>query len=403
MDVGVGILALAGVFQIAVMLPQRVGQEDFHHYYAWSHMMQAGANPYTANAAPFYQQNGLLPFAPDTPHATATPLFLRVFSAIAWMPPRLAFAACAAAQVASLVFILAATRRLLTGRLSQRGWWFVCAGAVLSPVVFWHFYASHLELLMAALMLAAYQWHRAGRHAAACVAATVAGLMKLFPLMLVPWFVWRSAKDWRGRARHAAWVLGAAGGIMALSGGAWWLDFFNDGLAVVREWAIRPQHFSYSVPSLIVTLNYVWHGMAPSPAAVAAGWQVAQASGLVVIGAACVACCRRAGDAEAEFCLLTTAMLASGGLVWGYYFVFLIFPAAVAAARVAARFTERRLLALAIILLLLNDVGTWSSGRGADNLYLKSLLNTPPIFGLLGLGVFFLGEQRAIKSSAQPA
>lgn len=186
-----------------------------------------------------------------------------------------------------------------------------------------------------------------------------------------------------------------AAGVVSVTGLMQWTECLGSGLAVLQEWVVRPQFFSYSLPSLLVTLNYVFHGMKPPPEAVNVGWLVAQVAGVALIAAAYLACWRHP-DEEMEFCLLTVAMLAGSGLVWGYYYVFLIFPVAVAAVRMAARFTPRRGMGFAIILLLLNDLGTWSGGCGIHDISLRALLHTPPTLGLLGLGWFLLRELRAV-------
>jgi hypothetical protein len=400
MDVGAAGLLLLAAIQIAAELPRHFDQPDFSHYYAWGRALLEGASPYAGNLAPFYERNGFL-FDLHTPYSTATPLFVWVFAAIAWMPPRLAFAACAAVQIASLAIILLLTRSLLAGRLSPRGWRFVCAGAVCTPAVYWHLCAGHLELLLAAMTLMAYRWHLAGKPLAACLTVTAAGLMKLFPLALLPWFLWRSATDWRGRARHLAWVVGFAAVVIGATGLTRWLEYSDAGVGVLREWMIRQKTFSYSVPSLIVTLNYLLHDMRPSAEALVVGWQVAQCAGLAVLGAAYLACWRWVDD-ELGFCLLIVAMMAASTLAWAYYFVFLIFPVTVAAMRTTARFTTRRLMAFTLILLLLNDLGTWSGGCGIHDARLLAILNTPPIFGLLGLGWFLLHELRAVSRRSPP-
>jgi hypothetical protein len=72
--------------------------------------------------------------------------------------------------------------------------------------------------------------------------------------------------------------------------------------------------------------------------------------------------------------------------------VFLIFPSAVAVTRVAASPSGRRVLVLALILTLLNCQRSIASAWLDHHLMVKVLANYLPLYGLLGLGLFFVTE-----------
>jgi hypothetical protein len=102
----------------------------------------------------------------------------------------------------------------------------------------------------------------------------------------------------------------------------------------------------------------------------------------------------RESDPEAQFCLLTLAMLAATYSTQGHYFVWLIFPAIVAVARVAVNFSVRRAICLALVVVALNDLAPHESGFLDCHLYLKIALNNIPLYGLILLGAFFWSELR---------
>lgn len=399
--VGAGTLVLLNLLALAAALPPYVPQCDFAHYYVAARMLLAGGSPYGPFTGEMFAAVGLR-HNWTIANANGTPPFIWAVASVAWLPPWAAAAICQAAQIVSLWWILRLTRELLAERLSRRGWWLLAAGACASAPFYFHVLEGHMELTLAAMVLAAYRWHRQGRHAAACALVTVAGLAKVFPLFLLPWFVWRSAEDWRGRLRAALAAAGCAVVVVLASGPGLWAEFAEAGTAGVQRHTLLPQYGNHSVPGLVVILNHWLHGMNATASDAQAGWLAGQVAGLALIGLGYGLCLCRRGDDELEFGCLTALMLAGSTLNWAFYFVFLIFPMAAAAVRVAARPTSQRVLALAVIILLLNEVGAWSSGPGAGNAWVKLLLNMPPLVGLLGFAGFLLNERRGTGLRAGP-
>jgi hypothetical protein len=389
---GAAILVLLNLLALAVAVPPYFAQCDFAHYYVAAQLLLAGQNPYTPFTDEMFAAFGLR-HNWGIANANGTPPFLWAVASVAWLPPWAAAAICQAVQVLSLWIILRLTRELLAGRLSRRGWWLLAAGACASAPYYFHVLEGHLELTLAAMTLAAYRWHRQGRHAVACAMVTVAGLAKIFPLFLLPWFVWRSAEDWRGRLRPALAAAGCAAVVVLASGVELWAVFAEAGTAGVQRHTVIPQYGNHSVPGLVVLLNHLLHGGQASASAIRAGWLVAQAAGLALIGLGYGLCLRRR-DTELEFCFLSAIMLAGSTLNWAFYFVFLIFPVAATVTRVAAHPTAPRALALAVIILLFNDVGAWSLAPGAGGGWVKTLINLPPLIGLLGFVWLCLAELR---------
>jgi Glycosyltransferase family 87 len=309
-------------------------------------------------------------------------------------------------QAASLVVILWLTRSLLRGRLSERGWRFVCALTLSSVPVYWHFGFSQVQLLLAALVLGAYCWLQAGKHSVACLAVAAAGLLKLFPFLLLPWFVWRGGADLRGRLVRAAQAAAFMSVAVILSGPKLWRDFFEHGTSLISKQIIN-RVSNFTVPSLLINLGYAGHDFAPGTDAARGWWMTGLIVGAGLLVAAYWLCLHRDADAEAEFCLLCVAMLAGSVTSWGHYFVFLIFPMAAAAARLTVRPSGRGALTLALCFLALDNLGfvtldPWRIRILETHLYWKILANHIPLYGLLGLGVFFVNELRRRARSPQP-
>ena len=397
LDVGAVFIALLRVVGIAIVVPSRMVDWDFNHFYVSSWMLLHGLNPYTTPMAPFSQQMGFV--TKDLiPIAGYPPPFLWLFAPLAALPPRMAFALWVAGEVACLVFILWITGRLLGNRLSGRGRLFVCAATVASATVFWQFYNSQLQLLLIALILGAYAWHRQGRQNLACLAVTIAGLLKIYPFILLPWFIWRSADNAPARVRCAFLTTVVGTAAVLTTGPGLWRDFvlFGIPMAVGQEVGVN---FHYSLSSFVTNLGLAMTRPHRSPGELHLCWAVGTIAGLLVIGLSYLASARASRSEETGFSLLLVAMLAGTVTVQGHYFVWLIFPLALAAVQVARQPSVRRVLGFAIIALLANDVSPPDSRLHANNIYLWLLVNYKPLYGLAGLGLFLWGEMRKLQFS----
>jgi hypothetical protein len=156
------------------------------------------------------------------------------------------------------------------------------------------------------------------------------------------------------------------------------------------------RHFNFTVPSLVKNAAWAASSFDPQWTGLEFWARVGRIVGAGIAGLAYGACAwksRRKSppDAEAEFGLLTVAMLAGVPTAWGHYFVFLIFPMAVAAARLTARPTPGRIGLFVVVLVLVNLMDKWQSQFLDQNVWLNLLVDFAPLFGLLALGLFFVG------------
>jgi hypothetical protein len=381
LDIAMAALTFMCLVRLALALPERAHRIDFAHYYASSRTLLETGRPYGVDLEPMYQRFGF-----DVPeeirHATNPPSLLWLFAPFAWLPPAGAFIAWTLVQALALAAILWQTKRLLAGRLSDRAWRFVCCGVISSHPVYWHFCFSQTQLLLAALVLAAFAWHRHGKHTHACLAVTAAGLLKLFPFILLPWFVWR------GRWKSASITLVAGAAAVLLTGIPHWIAFFRQGYPLVTSWTLGHPYNS-SLPALLVnlisppgaeTLNPVW-------------WPVAGLLGAILLAVAYLVCRQGRGDAELEFSLLSVAMLAGSLVSWGHYLVFLIFPVAVWITHLANNPTPGRIAAFAMALAFFS-VGPQQNAFLNAHPHLNVVVNWMPLYGLLVMGGALVSANR---------
>lgn len=393
----IGIAAMVVVW-IATELPARSRTIDFAHYYASSRILIEGGNPYQTPLASEYDRWGFEHFK-DIPFGTNPPPLLWLFAPFAMMAPRAAYAGWLLVQLASLVALLWLTRRLLADRLTTRGFRFVCVATVASTAVFVHLYYSQVQLLLAALTLLAYGLLRADRCTPACLLVAMVGLIKIFPLVLLPWFLWRSHGSAAQRLRRCATTLLFTGVIVWATGLKLWCAFAQHGMEVVKAFAVN-RTTNFSLPSLITNLGIARFDFAPSGEVGRFWWMLGTVAGLAVVVVAFVWAIRRNADRENEFCLLTVAMLLGGITTWPHYFVFLVFPVTVAALRIAERASLLRVVLFGLLLFCLNSL-TEQAGPFLDHhIYLKIQANYIPLVGLFALGWFFAGQPPSMKATA---
>ena len=162
-------------------------------------------------------------------------------------------------------------------------------------------------------------------------------------------------------------------------------------MKVVEDWIIWQRHFNFTVPSFVKNLAWSLNGFNPEWSGLPAWANVGAIIGIVLIALVYGICWKNKrdgadADLESEFCLLVAAMLAGISEAWGHHFVLLIFPAAVAVARVGRRPTLGRIVTLAISLVMLNLMGSWQSP------WLEFAVSYIPLYGLLLLVAFFAVE-----------
>lgn len=385
-DIMAVVVALVSLPRYAELMPRAARASDFSHYYLSCRALLEGRSPYTTPLVPMAKEFGLV-LSPDTATGGNSPGLQWLFAPFAMLSPRAAFWLWSLLQAVSLGAILWCTRRLLAGRLSARAWRFVVCGAVASVPMLIHFTESQTQLLIGAVLLAALVWYREGRPVAACLAVVAAGLLKLFPFALLPWFVWRGGRTWRARAVLAGVSLSAIGVAVIASGPALWWDFYQHGLRVVGYWS-QNFVFNYCLASLVKHCG--------------GSWDVGLAVGFVSLVAAYALCLRLREDEEAQFCLVSLAMLAGGTTTWSHYMVLAIFPVAAMASRVAANPSGARVLVFAAAVMALDNVDAPTSAFPEGWRLAKLLWIYTPLFGQLALAAMLVNQSCVRRTAINP-
>jgi hypothetical protein len=385
-------LALFGIVHVARKLPSRAASNDFAHYYISSRLLLTGADVYSTSLEPEYNRWGFH-YTPGIPTATNPPLLVGIFTPFAAMPPRAAFWAWTLLEVVCLGYVLMQTWQWTSSRLSPQPRMLVCGAIVASAPMYWHFYFSQCQLLIAAMILMAYRFLRNGRSAVACLVITTAAWLKIFPVLLLPWFLWRASDNWKARWKCLGATLVWSIGIVLATGWSSWKQFRSHAVPVLEAWVTQARHFNFTVPSFVKNAAWSVHDFNPEWDGLHGWVTVGAVIGLALIALAYGFCCqtgrkRKDADLELEFCLLSVAMLAGITEAWGHYFVILGFPAAVAVGRIAQRPTCGRAMMLGLSFVMLNLMTSWRSP------WLEFAVSYVPLYGLLLLGAFFVNEMR---------
>ncbi|HXI83503.1 MAG TPA: glycosyltransferase family 87 protein [Verrucomicrobiae bacterium] len=397
-DAAVLLIAVLHVAWIAQMLPMRIFSFDFNNYYMPSRMIQEGRDPYRTPLAEESRKYGF-EYSERIPVGTNPPLLLWVFAPLTLLPPRPAFWVWVAVESGSLVVILWLTKRLLNGRLTQRAWLFFFAAALSSAPVYWNFAFAHVEMTIAALLLAAYAWHKNGKHALACATILLVGMIKIYPLVLLPWFVWRSGFPVRKRLLYVVALLAGIAAIVLVTGVARWQGFFARAMPCIKSWSVG-QTFTFTLPSFVINVGQVLQRGTATAEPGRLWWDIGVSIGLATILASYAFCAVGKKDEDVQFSVLCGAMLAGGLTAWGYYFVILIFPVGLATARMVESPSWRRALVFAVLLMAMNSQGPWNGFFFGWSPIGRILLNYVPLYGLLGF-CFFLAKYSTATAAGQ--
>jgi hypothetical protein len=393
--------ALFGIVHIARVLPSRVDRNDFAHYYVSSRLLLAGADVYSTSLEPEYGRWGFH-YTHEIPTATNPPFLVAIFAPFAALPPRAAFWGWALLEAVCLGYLLKQAWDLALLRLSAATRLVVCGAIIASAPVYWNFFFSQCQLLIAAMILLAYRLLRNGRPVEACLVITTAAWLKIFPVLLLPWFLWRASDYWKVRWRCIGAIVAWSVGILLATGWSSWRQFAAHAVPLLEAWTAQQRHFNFTLPSFVKNAAWRLHDFDPGWGGLE-GW-VTIGSGIgVALMALAYGSCWRIGrkrkdpELDLEFCLLSVATLAGAKVAWGHYFVILGFPAAVALARILQRPTCGRAVVLGGSLGMLNAMTSWQSP------WLGFVVSYIPLYGLLLLGALLVNEMRyAISALPRP-
>jgi hypothetical protein len=391
-----GLAVLLNIVSISSFLSKRQNQQDFAHYYASSKVWLANhQNTYRVDLVPEYEKLGWTSFDEPVTRATNPPPLLAAFSPYASLNPMLAHAAWTLTQLLALVASAFAVWKLVQTKLSKDAFYFVLSVFLIMPFLWSHFYYAQVQIVLMAMILFAYQLlpsrTNSGTESAisirsviACTIVVTASLVKVFPIVLLPWFIFRSSDRWTGRI-----IVGIISTVVLLVG-IWltdialWRDFIEFGLATVSIW-VKASYECFTLTSFSHQVGIALNQPPESDLFIRIG-------SIMGIGLLGVFYCRilfRRSEAtrqtlNVELALLILLMLFCGSTCWWHYLVFLLFPMMVIASELSDRVRIPTLVAVFIVMLLFTNIGI----SIFDNEVLKLVINHRPLIGMVTMAGF---------------
>lgn len=319
--------------------------EDFSVYYASGFLLRHGVNPYLADLATTAHQLGL-----ETGYisqATDPPTFLLMFEPLTLMPVHQAYwvwqAINLAAFIGALVLLFAPRFSQLPRHLAMT----LSGLAMVYAPVGNNFAIAQNKILVLLLLVAMYRCMERQLDGWAGLLLAVAGLMRVFPLLIVFYLAFRS------RWRMLAFVVGglAAGGMLTIGllGLTNGIGFINSGVSFLTQQ--RWYSNSANIAIAAVVSRTFWHfGGAPLAAGLDAIRRIvivaADLGVLLVLISATPA--RKEEDPDWRILSLwIAASIALSPTAWFHYLVLMLIPIAQMAKAATHNAISRRSLALA--------------------------------------------------------
>lgn len=395
---------VVNLFHASAARSERQNQQDFAHYYASSLLWLEGEDVYRTDLGKVYQRLGWEEFDEEIKQATNPPMLVAIFAPFAKLSPQLSHITWMLVQLFSLVAAIWLTWNCLRRSISFDSFAFVLSIFLMMPFVFSHLFYSQVQLLILAMVLGAYvltiaserkdsKGVRAGS-LIACVIVAIASLTKVFPVVLLPWFVWRSHKSIP--LRLLAGVITAATLIIGvhLLGYDLWIDFTNKGLPTVSTW-IKASYECFTFGNAIHQFAVGFGGDIQSDQYI----RIGAVLGAIVLALFYLWLIFFGTDSEdakhIEFALLIVLMLFCGGTCWWHYLVFLLFPMQVASAHIKRQPTMPILCFSALIVLLLANIQLPTTNSDT----LNTVLNQRPLIGMILMASFLAWKLNRIAHS----
>jgi hypothetical protein len=385
--------AFVGLYKIIGILPSRVHQLDFSHYYISSRALIEHQDVYSVDFRDAFERYRFA-YNDGIPRPTNPPLLIWLFALFAWMAPIHAFWSWALFQAVSCVVIMWMMKRALAEYSSTLVWPLSCAALLLSTGLYLNFMLSQVQLPLLAMILGAYLFHKERRVLTALTIVIIAGMIKLYPLVFVPWFIWRSTTIARKRIIYALYALVLACGIIYASGLNLWIDFLKTGMPIIRNAAINGPG-NYSLPALFVQLGYSLYGFVP-PRGVERHLMTAGGFvGMGIILSAYVSFFWTKGRRDLEFALLCIVSVLGGITAWPHYLIFLLFPFSLAFCEIRFDTAWKRILMVYVLGISVTAGAEIDLLTSRPSFYTYEWpLHYLPTFAMVILGCFLLSEIR---------
>ena len=338
-------IALIRMFSLFSQLPSRATQVDYSVYYLSGYLLLQGANPYTADLnrlATLFDMDTL-----GIPRATDPPTFLAMFEPLAMLGPRESYWTWQALNALALAVSL----WMLLGRgsgIRPDVGIALAALAVMYPAVLNHFYYGQNKVQVLLLLVITMQLLESRRDAAAGLVLALAGLMRIFPLLLLGYLLIR--RRWRAIAFTG---IGLVGGLLATGvviGFPVELSCLK-GIDVLTGTQWLHYNTNIALGSFVSRLYWAWFGVDPG-----AGIETLRHATIVVawlgmLGLACLATLRSAAAEDRDsrvFGLWVATGIALSPTAWIHYMVLLFIPFARISSAAGRGDADRRTIGWAI-------------------------------------------------------
>jgi uncharacterized membrane protein YhaH (DUF805 family) len=193
---------------LAIRLQARWYDLDFSPYYYWAYALRTGTNPYTTDLQPLATRLGLKSYF--ITRADYPPTFILCFEPLTLLRPQAAYWVWTGLN---LVLLLAAVAVILSELATDRRSFVAFAAlAILYEPVSENFIWGQTQIMLLLLLALSLRWMRRGNDGAAGLSLALAGLLKIFPLLLLVHLTLAR------RLRTVAWTLAglALGGAITL-------------------------------------------------------------------------------------------------------------------------------------------------------------------------------------------
>jgi hypothetical protein len=229
MAVVVALTAVTYCIALAIRLQTRWYDLDFSAYYYWAYAMRTGIDPYSTDLQPLATRLGLM--TGGITHSDYPPTFILFFEPLTLARPEIAYWIWTSLNLLTLVAAVA----VLLNELALDGRLFVifAALAILYEPVSENLFWSQAQVMLLLLLALNLRWVRSGNNAAAGFSLAVAGLLKVFPLLILVHLA--LAK----RLRVVAWTfigLAAGGAITLLFVGWAGFGFLRRGATISSDY-----------------------------------------------------------------------------------------------------------------------------------------------------------------------
>ncbi len=398
LGIGLG-LVIGAVGVISCYLPSRAVANDFSHTYLTAYAATANTEVYDS-ALDSVNQTIDSPFVEFMPHPTNPPFLIWLSRPLTLFDPSVAFWIFVCIQILSIFLCLVMISSFLKDRLSRVAF---CLGAGLaccSTPVFYHFWFSQFQLPLLALVFAGYCFKLRKRFVLATVLFTIAGMIKLYPLALLPLTILQSRKT--NRVGIVITIIISIVAIVLISGLGNWLGFSRSVLPFLGQYG-SGDFYNFTITSLLT-------GLLPASilSARLIGLSVASFV-LILTWFMCVSVHQVPSrkQQDASFCILLLAAIICSPVAWVHYLVFAMYPMFLLATQIKETLGRQRFWGVFIFLVCLTSFNL--AGRNlvpSLSGLPKTLLGHHPLYAMILLYVNFsiqLYQEKKHAKNAIPA